>query len=110
MPATYAVRITDAARRDLQRITAYLSEQATPAIARAVALELRELALSLKTFPERGNVPKELEDEGVQEFRQVVRSPHRIFYQFSEKAVAIVLIADGRRDMQALLRSRVLSG
>jgi toxin ParE1/3/4 len=34
--------------------------------------------------------------------------PYRIVYRVYERKVVVFLIADGRRDMQALLTSRVL--
>jgi toxin ParE1/3/4 len=71
--------------------------------------ELRELAEGLQSFPERGSVPKELEATGSPEFRQLVRPPYRLFYAVTEHEVLILLIADGRRDMQTLLRQRLLS-
>ena len=102
------VVFTAAAKRDLKQISVYLVDQVSPDFARKTVTELGELAESLRQFPERGNVPKELDDIGIHEFRQLVRSPYRLFYHFADDTVAILLIADGRRDIPALLHQRLL--
>ena len=65
-------------------------------------------AEALERFPERGAVPKELDGLGIRAFRQLVHPPHRIVYRVIGQEVLVLLIADGRRDMQALLERRLL--
>lgn len=57
-----------------------------------------------------GKYPKELASLGMRQFRQVHHKPYRMNYQVGREAVTVFLIADGRRDMQALLQRRLLSG
>lgn len=64
---------------------------------------------TLETFPLHGAIPKELETLGMGEFRQVLLSPYRLIYRVIGKKVFVSVIADGRRDMQALLERRLLS-
>lgn len=64
---------------------------------------------ALAQFPNRGAHPKELKGQGEEDVRQIVSGPYRIVYDVMEDQVLIVLIADGRRDMQRLLRERLLS-
>jgi len=45
---------------------------------------------------------------GNRSFREVHSKPYRIVYRVYDRAVAIMLIADGRRDMRALLARRLL--
>lgn len=43
-------------------------------------------------------------------FRQFVYGPDRVVYQVKGDWVTVVLVADGRRDMQALMGERLLGG
>ena len=68
-----------------------------------------ETALAgLSDSPERGAYPKELLALGIREYREIFFKPYCIIYRIVEKNVYILLIVDGRRDMQALLQRRLL--
>ena len=45
---------------------------------------------------------------GVREYRQTFFKPYRVIYRVVGECVYVYLIADGRRDMQALLQRRLL--
>jgi len=45
---------------------------------------------------------------GIREYRQTIFKPYRMIYRIIGKTVYIYLIADGRRNMQALLERRLL--
>jgi toxin ParE1/3/4 len=45
---------------------------------------------------------------GLREFRHVFFKPYRIICRVMENNVYVLLIADGRRDMQKLLQRRLL--
>ena len=51
---------------------------------------------------------KELLTLGIREYRQIFFKPYRIIYRVMEKNVYVLLIVDGRRDMQSLLQRRLL--
>ena len=102
------VVFSPAAQDDLKQIATYLVDQVSPDFARKTVSELRKVAASLRQFPERGNVPKELDEVGIHEFRQLIRHPYRLFYHFADDTAAILLIADGRRDIATLLHQRLL--
>jgi len=55
-------------------------------------------------------VPRELEALGILDYRQLALPPYRLIYRVAAKKVFIFVIADGRRDMQALLERRLLGG
>ena len=63
---------------------------------------------SLSEHPRRGSYPKELLDIGIREYREVFFKPYRIIYRVIASNVYVLLIADGRRDMQTLLQRRLL--
>ncbi|NUN67855.1 type II toxin-antitoxin system RelE/ParE family toxin (plasmid) [Pseudanabaena biceps] len=104
----YMVRLTRGAERDLDDIASYLAREASPAIASAFLDGMLEKAAELEAFPERGAVPRELDALGISTFRQLSAKPYRIIYRVGTTDVAIILIADCRRDMQALLERRLL--
>ncbi|MBP6724717.1 MAG: type II toxin-antitoxin system RelE/ParE family toxin, partial [Halioglobus sp.] len=58
--------------------------------------------------PQRGAYPKELMAIGLREYREIFFKPYRIIYRVMDKKVYVMVIADGRRDMQALLQRRLL--
>ena len=63
----------------------------------------------LSEFPDRGTHPKELLALGIREYREIFFKPYRVIYRVMGKNVYVLLIADGRRDMQTLLQRRLLS-
>ena len=63
---------------------------------------------SLADSPHRGSCPKELLDLGIRDYREVFFKPYRIIYREIEDDVYVLVIADGRRDMRALLERRLL--
>ena len=103
----HKVMLTEGAERDLEEIYDYIAEFDSPTSANHVLDKLLEVAESLATFPERGSYPRELLALGIREYRQTVFKPYRIIYRIKTQ-VFIYLIADDRRDMQALLARRLL--
>jgi toxin ParE1/3/4 len=106
----HKVFLTEGANRDLESIYDYIHEHDTPSNADYVLDQIEEVLTNLESFPERGNYPKELALLGIHEYREVFFKPYRIIYRVLGKSVYILLIADGRRNMQALLQRRLLNG
>lgn len=104
----YEVLLTEGAERDLEAIYDYIAESDSPANAGYVLDQLLGVAESLATFPERGSYPRELLALGIQEYRQAFFKPYRLIYRIIGQQVFVVLMMDGRRDMQALLARRLL--
>lgn len=69
---------------------------------------LRQTCLKLRRFPHRGNVPSELFDIGILDFRELHYKPYRIIYSFESTSIYVHCILDGRRDVQDLLQERLL--
>jgi toxin ParE1/3/4 len=67
-----------------------------------------EVTEGLATFPEGGSHPKELLTLGIRDYRQAFFKPYRVIYRVVKQRIYVYLIADGRRDMQALLTRRLL--
>jgi toxin ParE1/3/4 len=104
----FEVLLTAGAERDLEAIYDYLSEFDCLANAKHMLDELMKVVQSLSRFPERGNYPKEIVTLGIKEYRQTALKPYRVIYRGTGQQVVIYLIADGRRDMQAMLSRRLL--
>jgi toxin ParE1/3/4 len=104
----HQIRLSAGAERDLESIYDHIAEFDSRASADHVLDRLLKAADTLATFPERGVYPRELSTLGIREYRQVFFKPYRLIYRIIEQKVYIVLIADGRRDMQALLARRLL--
>jgi len=54
------------------------------------------------------HIPPELEEPGNKKFLEIHFKPYRIIYQVSGQLVYIYIVCDGRRDMQSLLKKRLL--
>jgi toxin ParE1/3/4 len=104
----FEVRLTRGAENDLERLHDYLVGRRSPQAADALLESILEKVEALERFPNRGSVPKELAGLGIRTFRQLVLSPYRIIYRVIGQEVFILVVADGRRDMQALLERRLL--
>lgn len=104
----FEVLLTEGAEQDLEAIHDYISEFDSVVNANAVLDELMAVVESLSKFPERGSYPKELIGLGFKEYRQTLFKPYRVIYRIACNQDIIYLIADGRRDLQAVLARRML--
>ena len=107
---TYSLRITSAAVRDLEEIYDWIAEHDSLESANYVLDRLTETAESVAALPHRGSRPKELPQGMKTEYRQVFFKPYRLIYEITGKEIVIHLIADGRRNLQALLMRRLTDG
>ena len=103
-----AVLLTNDAVRDLDEIYDYIALHDAPQKADHVLEQIGKAFSRLSESPERGAYPKELLSMGIREFRKVFFKPYRIIYRVMDKNVFVLLIVDGRRDMQLLLQRRLL--
>lgn len=104
----FTIMLTRAAAFDLEDIYDYISLQDVPGKADHVVDLIEDAFESLSENPERGVYPKELIALGSRDYREIFFKPYRIIYRVIEKTVYVLLIADGRRDMQTLLQRRLL--
>ena len=104
----FLVQLTDDATRDLEEIWDYIDRHDELGRADYVLEQIEKAFSSLSEYPERGNYPTELLDIGIREYREILFRPYRIIYRVMENNVYVLLIADGRRDMQTLLQRCLL--
>ena len=105
---TFRVLLTEDALHDLEALDDYISSYDGPDKADYVLDHIEAAIHRLRDFPERGNYPPELASLGIREYREVFFKPYRIIYRIMGRKVYVYLVADGRRDMQALLARRLL--
>jgi toxin ParE1/3/4 len=104
----FAVLLGEGAEPDLEDIHRYIVASDSVGNANRVLDALETTALILAEFPERGNMPKELRSLGLSEYGEIHWKPYRLIYRIEDRRVTTFCIADGRRDMQALLLRRLL--
>ena len=105
----YEVFLTEKAQRDLIEIYDYIADNDSPEAADYVYESIEEVIQSLRELPHRGVCPKEFLERGVTDFRELFFKPYRIICEVEGSAVYVYLVADGRRNMSALLQRRLLA-
>ncbi len=106
---SYKVLLTNEAAKDLDEIFDYVYLKDSPSSAEYVLKQIEDAIANLSHFPERGSYPEELINLGIKQYREIYFRPYRLVYQVVKKTVYLMLIADGRRDMQTLLSRRLLN-
>jgi toxin ParE1/3/4 len=107
-PKRCTVLLTRGAESDLEALHRHLAEFDSPASADRLLDRLMTVVHSLEQSPERGSHPKELLALGIKAYRQVLFKPWRLIYRVDRGVVYVVLIVDGRRDLQSVLAERLL--
>lgn len=105
---SFEVFLTANAVRDLEELYQYIARHDAPGKADYVLTRIEKMFSSLSESPARGVYPKELLSLGIRDYREVFFKPYRLIYRVISDAVYILLIIDGRRDMQSLLQRRLL--
>lgn len=109
MPRHIAVQIGRGAKADLRYIRDNLIDRAGRDVADGVTRKILDLLDKLGQFPELGAVPDEVQFLGLHNIRQLSLRPYRVIYQVAPGKVTILMIVDGRRDLQPLLRRRLFN-
>ncbi|HMM45043.1 MAG TPA: type II toxin-antitoxin system RelE/ParE family toxin [Candidatus Macondimonas sp.] len=105
---SFAVVLTEDAVRDLDDRYSFIAAQDGRDRADQVLGRIHDKLATLRDFPERGEFPPELAALGIRQFRQIHYKPWRMVYQVSAETVTVMLLADGRQDMQTRLQRRLL--
>ena len=104
----YVVYLTDDALKDIEEIVGYIADHDTPEKAAHVLHQFEKTLDSLRTSPDRGAIPRELQALGMRDYREIFFKPYRVIYKVWDEGVYVYLVVDGRRDLQALLQRRLL--
>ena len=107
-PTIHTILLTQDATDDLEAIYDYIYVHDSPARADYVMGQIEKTFGTLARFPERGGYPPELLEVGIKEYRETFFKPYRIVYRIQGSRVFVMMIVDGRRDLQTLLLRRLL--
>jgi toxin ParE1/3/4 len=106
MRQVYDVKWSETAERDLIAIVEYIADD-SPSRAYDVFRKLRRNALSLRTFPGRGRIVPELQEQGITQYHELVVNPWRIIYRTAERTVYVLSVLDARRSIEDILLRRL---
>ena len=106
----FEVVVAPEAVDDLVGIHGCIAEMESKERADHVRDRVLDVCASLASLPGRGHHPPELARLGMLEYRELHWRPFRVIYEASDDVVTVHAILDGRRDLQALLRERLLRG
>jgi len=104
---SYTVGLTDDAAQDVADLYLYIDRHDVPGKADHVLDQIEKVLANLGENPDRGAYPGELSEIGIKEYREVFFKPYRIIYRVVADQVYVLMIVDGRRDMQSLLERRL---
>ncbi len=105
----FSVLLTNSAACDLEEIYDDIALHDSLQKADYVLEQIEKAFSNLSKFPERGVYPKELIALGIREYREIFFKPYRIIYRIMDKNVYVLLVVDGRREMQPVLQRRLLN-
>ena len=106
MNKKYEVIWSKVAENDLKKIIEYLIEE-SPSIALKIFKDIKQRASKLYTFPERGRIVPELQDQGILQYRELIISPWRILYRITDNNVYVLSVLDSRRNIEDILLKRL---
>ena len=107
MKKTYNVRWSKTSERDLKGIIEYIAKD-SPSRAYEVLGNIKEKASNLHSFPDRGRIVPELQDQGITQYRELIVAPWRIMYRISEGTVYVLSVLDSRPNVEDILLKRLL--
>lgn len=102
------VKWTKTARDDLLQVVHHLKQQ-SPQAAASVYDHIKEKALELDQFTERGRIVPELQSQGVFHYRELIVANHwRVIYKIVGCTVFVLAVLDARRNLEDILLQRLL--
>jgi addiction module RelE/StbE family toxin len=106
MDKKYFVKWTAPAREDLTEIIDYISNtNITYAV--KVLDKIEDHVKGLDMFPERYRIVPELEKYGYLLYREIIVDYWRILYRIENEFVYIVLVIDGRRNLEDIIFKKI---
>lgn len=107
MKKAYDVRWSETSEKDLTDIIQYIAGD-NPTHAYEVFKKIKQKTSNLLTFPDRGRIVPELQDQGITQYRELIVSPWRIIYRISERKVYVLSVLDARRNVEDILLRRMI--
>ena len=107
MKKAYAGIWSATAAKDLAGLIEYIASD-NPTIACEKFLEIKKRTQNLYTFPERGRIVPELQEQGIAQYRELVIAPWRIIYRISRNNVYVLSVLDSRQNVEDILLKRLI--
>ena len=108
MKKVYDVLWSETSEKDLISIVEYIAID-RPSNAYEIFKRIKEKASALYTYPDRGRIVPELQDQGIIQYRELIISPWRIIYRISEINVYVLAVLDSRQNVEDILLKRLIS-
>ena len=103
----YDVIFSKAAELDLHEIVNYY-ETKNKKFSIDLYRRIKSRILELSEIPERGRQVPELEQQGIENYRELIEGNYRIVYSITGVRVAIHSIVDSRRNLEEVLVKKIL--
>ena len=104
----YRIVWTEVAVRDVESILVYVATHSGRMRARQLHDTLMKKIDALDVEPAHCRIVPELQQEGVDAYRELVVRPYRVMLRIRGRDVVLLAVVDGRRDLQELLLARTL--
>ncbi|HPQ55339.1 MAG TPA: type II toxin-antitoxin system RelE/ParE family toxin [Spirochaetota bacterium] len=104
----YRISWTRYAQQSLNEILDYIIEHDGKIIAHKIYQKIRDKTSLLKVSPLQGREVKELKSLK-KKYREIIITPWRIIYTVENEVVNVLLIIDGRRDLEELLYEMIIN-
>ena len=104
----YKVIWTKSAEQDLNQIIDYILNNEEINNAKKIYEKIKSRIILLNENPEQGRVVPELQLLKIKKYREVIINPWRIIYKIDSNKVFILLVIDGRRNLEDLLLDRLI--
>lgn len=100
---TFRVVILHSAKSNLKDIKSYVIRQFSTSTWQHTYDALKQTMRQLETHPHAGSIPEEIEKLNLSQYRQVISGMNRIIYEIRDQTIYVHVIADTRKNLQALL-------
>jgi len=107
MAKKYHIKWAAPAREDINEIIAFIS-QTNINYAVKILDKIEDHVKQLVMFPEKYRIVPELERYGYLLYREIIVDYWRIIYKIENNYIYIMLVIDGRRNLEDLLLKKIL--
>ena len=105
---SYKIVWTVSAENDLNEIVDYIIANGDLNNAFKIYNNIKERADLLKISPEQGRIVPEFEVFKDKKYREIIINPWRIIYKLEKKDIKVLLVIDGRRNVEDVLFERLI--
>jgi len=107
MNKKYYIKWAAPAREDVNEIIEYISKTNIN-YATKILDGIEKKVKKLDMFPERNRIVPEFEENGYLIYREIIVEYWRIIYKIENDYVYIMLVIDGRRNLEELLLKKII--